>query len=205
MATRLADLKCYVSNCLNLIGPKGARGLCTAHYQRRFWTGSSTGSAGRRVDQRIFEHVEQRGECWEWTGPLDQSGYGLFSDRGADSITKTGTARVHIWSYVYFVAEIPLGFQVDHTCHSKICELGVDCPHRRCINPTHLEAVPPIINVERGRGAKRSHCPHDHEYTEANTYVNPKGAQVCRKCMARHRANYEQNRKQRKYLSRRAA
>jgi hypothetical protein len=28
----------------------------------------------------------------------------------------------------------------------------------------------------------RTHCAKGHEYTPGNTYINPKGARICRKC-----------------------
>ena len=28
----------------------------------------------------------------------------------------------------------------------------------------------------------RTHCKNGHEYTPGNTYINPKGARICRKC-----------------------
>jgi hypothetical protein len=186
---RLADLECFVSDCPKLVGDKGARGLCPRHYQRSLATGSPTGSNAPRADDRVFSRTFVEGECWMWDGAIDQSGYGMFRSGGG---VRNGTIlRTHIWSYLYFVADIPAGYQIDHTCHSKVCDLGIDCPHRRCLNPAHLEAVPPHINTDRGRGSKRTHCPCDHEYTVENTYVNPKGMQVCRACKPRHMAKYE--------------
>ena len=30
--------------------------------------------------------------------------------------------------------------------------------------------------------AAKTHCPHGHEYTEENTYIDPKGSRRCREC-----------------------
>lgn len=35
--------------------------------------------------------------------------------------------------------------------------------------------------------AIRTHCPHGHEYTEANSYINPLGWRSCRECKKRYR------------------
>lgn len=43
--------------------------------------------------------------------------------------------------------------------------------------------------------AKRTHCSHGHEYTAANTYVEPNGARRCRTCLARRRQKYVASRK----------
>jgi hypothetical protein len=32
--------------------------------------------------------------------------------------------------------------------------------------------------------SKRTHCPQGHAYDEANTWINPRGARVCRACLA---------------------
>lgn len=33
----------------------------------------------------------------------------------------------------------------------------------------------------------RTACPHGHEYTPANSYINPSGARSCRECKKRYR------------------
>lgn len=30
--------------------------------------------------------------------------------------------------------------------------------------------------------ARKTHCPHGHEYTSANTYTSPRGSRFCREC-----------------------
>jgi hypothetical protein len=54
-----------------------------------------------------------------------------------------------------------------------------------------LEPVTNAVNFARGNGvaannARKTHCKHGHEYTEANTYVW-RGARICRACNERRR------------------
>lgn len=83
---------------------------------------------------------------------------------------------------------------VDHTCHNGSgCEAGRDCPHRRCIEPAHLEVMPDkVSNWARGtlgavgRRRRKTHCPAGHPYAGKNLQVRASdGARVCRAC---HRA-----------------
>lgn len=185
----VATQPCWVEGCATQVGRKGAKGLCPRHYQRMLATGSATGSNAPRPDDRFFEKVRPRGDCWEWTASTDDSGYGLFSAKRARC--RGHIVRAHIWSYEYFVAPVPVGLQLDHLCHDTSCQLGTDCPHRSCVNPWHLEAVPPLVNSQRGCGQRRAKCPAGHAYDIANTYINPRGVQVCRTCMAAHRVRYE--------------
>ena len=180
---------CWVEGCRKSVTKHSARGLCSIHYQRQLSTGSPTGSNAKPAVDRFFEKVELAGDCWRWTNSLDDSGYGMFS--AGSERRKSHIVRAHIWSYEYFVDEVPEGLQLDHLCHNPSCTDGTDCVHRRCVNPWHLEPVPPLVNSQRGCGARRKKCPQGHKYTPQNTYINPRGAQVCRKCAAASQARYE--------------
>lgn len=176
---------CDVKGCTDRVTAKSAKGYCPRHYQRLLLSGSPTGSSGPSQAERFFAKVAPADPfaCWLWTASLDQSGYGLFQGGGR-------MVRSHIWSYRYFIADVPKGLQLDHLCHGSWCNGGIECPHRRCVNPWHLEPVPPLVNTSRGRAARRTHCPRGHAYDAANTYINPHGAQVCRTCMAASRQRY---------------
>jgi hypothetical protein len=176
------DEPCSVTECTTLVGPKGAKGLCPRHYQRMLVTGSPTGSNAPSAEARFFAKVREADNCWAWTAALDDSGYGLFSDKG--------TIRSHIWSYEFFVGPVPDGLELDHLCHDAACLLGIECPHRRCVNPWHLEPVTDLVNTQRGRAAAKPCCPAGHRYTPESTYINPRGARVCRLCAADSRARY---------------
>lgn len=111
------------------------------------------------------------GPCWLWkTG----KNYGHFYANGRGGVA-------HRFSYELHKGPIPEGLTVDHLCRV-----------RRCVNPSHLEVVTRKENVLRGFGtsatnARRTHCIHGHELTEANTYHPPRNPHQrhCRTCNRR--------------------
>ncbi|CAL9647293.1 HNH endonuclease signature motif containing protein [Streptomyces sp. enrichment culture] len=131
---------------------------------------------------RFWTKVNKAGDCWVWTSATDKDGYGRFS-------VQRRRVAAHRFSYLLAHGEIPDGFLVDHLCHGwdETCMAsGNWCLHRRCVNPSHLEAVTPQVNQLRGRGAsgmaaKRTHCPQGHPYDEENTHVRGR-RRNCRAC-----------------------
>ena len=120
--------------------------------------------------------------CWIYEGARD-NGYGIIHIDGK-------TYRTHILAYREWKGLIPTGLELDHTCHSTDnCHGGIDCEHRACFNPDHLEPVTRKENVRRGFGNSRvvenrkahTHCFNGHEYTIENTYIY-RGYRMCRKC-----------------------
>lgn len=57
------------------------------------------------------------------------------------------------------------------------------CENEWCVNPDHL--IPATINnpQPRHRSEYEHLCAHGHEFTEENTYVNPRGERQCRACL----------------------
>lgn len=111
-----------------------------------------------------------RGPCWQWTAGTTKQGYGGFHP------SKKTLALAHRWAYEALVGAIPQGLVIDHLCRN-----------RRCVNPTHLEAVTMGVNTLRGLSVAtfnrlKTHCPAGHAYSPENTYVNPKGSRICRAC-----------------------
>lgn len=105
--------------------------------------------------QRIDKHGPD--ECRPWTGTLKPTGYGTLTFQGE------GRAAYRL-AYELSIGPVPEGLELDHTCHDpKVCHAGNDCPHRRCCNPAHLEAVTHAVNLERsrrrGRGPSRTPNP----------------------------------------------
>lgn len=181
MSGRAADSPCSVEGCMSTQGRKGARGLCSRHYQRLLSTGSPTGSNRPTPEERFFAKVVVTPSgCWLWNAARDEDGYGLFSGRPAG-----GTVRAHIWSYEHHVGPIPARKQIDHTCRK-----------RSCVRPDHLEPVTSRENSLRGDtvyaiNAAKTHCKRGHEFTTTNTYRTVTGSRSCRTCLAIHRAKHE--------------
>ncbi len=109
------------------------------------------------------------GGCVLFTGHLDKQGYARIWHIDEKRL-------VHRVAYELFVGEIPEGLQIDHLC-------GV----RHCVNPSHLEAVTPLVNTRRSLGGyyRRTHCKNGHEFTTENTRVDAnKQCRICRACDA---------------------
>lgn len=125
--------------------------------------------------------IEPNG-CWHWTGGTNGYGYGRFSNRGV----KVGA---HRWAYEHYIGPIPDGADIDHLCHNDdaSCVGGISCPHRRCVNPDHLQPATRLENTERGRlvrgsaNSAKTHCPAGHAYDATNTRVTD-GRRHCRTC-----------------------
>lgn len=193
-------MTCSIENCDR---PAFAKGWCQRHYTRisRYgdpnamhqaggWNkGIPTYSPEKRIEV-FWSRVTKTETCWFWTGGTQSDGYGEFWD---------GTRRVPAHRYAYRLehGDLPDSRDLDHTCHNFdiACNRGRDCPHRRCVNPAHLEPVTTQVNIQRGRlgylNLGKSHCPQGHPYDAQNTYVY-KGSRYCRACRAEGQRNYRQ-------------
>jgi hypothetical protein len=133
---------------------------------------------GDRRPWRFWPKVSKSDGCWEWMGRLNAEGYGVY-----------GSGMAHRACYEICVGSIPAGHQLDHVCHTldRSCAGGPSCAHRRCVNPQHLEPVPPAVNSTR---ARRDTCRNGHPYG-SSTYIGPSGTRKCHVCLAaakrRHR------------------
>ena len=125
-------------------------------------------------------YVVAESGCWLWTGPLNNTGYGCFARTSA-----------HRWAYAAMVGPIPDGYQIDHLCRV-----------RRCVNPSHLEAVTRSENNRRAAQHRvyipKTHCPHGHAYDETNAHINGQGYQVCLACLRSRSRAYRANQKRMK-------
>lgn len=164
-----------------------ARTVCKAHYQRHIYSGTldrlppPRSRADLRTDEeRFWARVDKTGECWLWTGYLND-GYGIFW-AGPRPRTPRGPHRV---SYEWVKGAIPEGLQIDHLCRV-----------RHCVNPEHLEVVTQRENILRGRGAavgnlEKTHCPRGHAYAGENLLIQgrKRNQRACRTCgRARNKA-----------------
>lgn len=124
---------------------------------------------------------------------------GFISDDGYASTSVRQTA------FEFFAGRkcIP-GTHLDHACcQPKDCGLGIDCPHRRCVNASHFIEVPAEINIGRNAGTNgfgisansgsvrgaTDLCYHGHEMTPENTM----NCGRCLKCNANNQANFKTN------------
>ena len=132
----------------------------------------------KQIEIQNFERkikIEPLTFCWEWTACKFRQGYGLFHFNGKD-----GSA--HRFAYEYWKGKIPAGLEIDHLCNNK-----------KCVNPSHLEAVTHAEHMRRviipkgiySREGKKTHCPQGHEYNEKNTFFRKSGRQ-CKICAKIH-------------------
>lgn len=117
--------------------------------------------------------------CWLWTGRLDPDGYGRFDVPDGPQVLAHRLA----WELTH--GRPCPSDTLDHTCRTHAC-----------VNPRHLDPTTRGENVRRSPGLvgqawgalqrAKTHCPQDHEYTEANTYVetqaNGRPRRSCRTC-----------------------
>ena len=126
--------------------------------------------------------------CIDWTGNKNKRGYGKFTLYLTGGIPQY--FRAHRYAYILVNGPIPEGLEIDHLCKRP-----------SCVNPAHLEAVTPKVNVQRSRTPQltaarnkarsqaQTHCAHGHEYTPENTLRFPsQTGRRCRTCRDAKRA-----------------
>ena len=126
------------------------------------------------IEARFYAKTQRiESGCLVWTGALSARAtgdYGTFTWHGRK------TVLAHRVAWMLNVGEIPDGYQIDHLCKNT-----------RCVEVSHLDAVPPHVNNERSTSpsalnARKVACPQGHEYDAENTYIDPKGTRHCRAC-----------------------
>jgi hypothetical protein len=139
--------------------------------------GQGTGGNGYGRQQsinRFWSHVDKSAGldgCWLWMGSRNEAGYGKWGSPYWPG------QYAHRIAFLIAGGRIPKAWEVDHECHNRAgldCPLfaGGECPHRACVNPAHLAAVTVKVNrANRTRKPLATHCPKEHPFDEANTYV----------------------------------
>jgi len=90
--------------------------------------------------ERFWAKVDKSGECWNWTGYFDTSGYGQISMSG-------NAVLAHRYSYII---HHPLTINLRE--HPEICVCH-KCDNRKCVNPAHL-FLGSVTDNNRDREAK---------------------------------------------------
>lgn len=140
--------------------------------------GTSANFEDSRVPARVWDKIQPcpMSGCWIWVGSTVATGYGSVWDGNRQTIA-------HRWMFCLLVGPIPKGLHIDHLCRVRCC-----------VNPLHMEAVPPGVNVQRGNGAaarfaRVTLCPRGHELTPAPAHWKRRKrlCLVCRKTHHRER------------------
>lgn len=138
-----------------------------------------------RLPERFWDKVYPcpMSGCWIWGGGLQSNKYSSFYPGtlvipGLEMSAGRRNVCGHVVAYSVLIDPIPPGFHVDHLCRVKWC-----------VNPGHLEAVPPRVNYLRGTSpwavnARKKSCLRGHLFDVPNTYIDSKGDRVCRACKA---------------------
>lgn len=148
-----------------------ARGLCRRHYVAAHKNGTVAEHEFVRPPaadeaERFFSKVDAAGPCWEWTGGVNENGYGRFA-RAPGHLDRLVYA--HRWVWENLVGPIPGGLTLDHLCRNTIC-----------VNPDHLEPVSQAVNSSR----LGSHvwCASGRHRLSESGYTRPNGSRFCGEC-----------------------
>lgn len=124
------------------------------------------------IDSPFAAECAELGKCWIWTGAVSTSGYAMLS------CLRDYKQRVDhfLWSKRYGV--IPSGHRLYHFA----------CKNNRCVNPEHCRPVTARQMILNGKGAcaanaRKTHCPHGHEFTSDNILNGGRRGRVCLKCV----------------------
>lgn len=136
---------------------------------------------GLSIEDRFWRKVDKTSTCWLWTASkVPGTGYAAFQ------VSRNHRVNAHRWAYEALVGPIPRGMQLDHLCRV-----------RHCVNPAHLEAVPPFVNVRRGtspgaQALRRTKCEMGHSYSQWGVFRARR--RVCRLCCAAYNRAYRADR-----------
>lgn len=142
------------------------------------------------MGRRPFTYEERLAAFWAKTQLLDNGCRGWTASRGASGYGQfqagpgIGTVPAHRWIYEQLVGPIPPGMQLDHLCHNPLeCPGGITCPHRACMEISHLEVVTNHENQLRGgrnQNGTKELCARGHLFDLV--YVDHRTGHLWRAC-----------------------
>lgn len=108
--------------------------------------------------------IAVNGDCWDWTGAINNRGYGSVTNGNG------GSMLAHRKAYEHAVGLIQGDLTIDHLCRNK-----------RCVNPAHMEPVTRAENIRR-KAEAQTHCRYGHELAGDNLRFHKRGDRVQREC-----------------------
>ena len=105
--------------------------------------GTVTLKPPKPIMDRFMSNVTLAPGCWEWHGPLNESGYGRFFYEGKNQ-------KAHRVAYQLLIGPIPPS---DYSVHGTMVMHTCDNP--RCVNPLHLRLGNAADNVADAKAKGR--------------------------------------------------
>ena len=90
---------------------------------------------------------------------------------------KSGPLLVHRLVMAAFIGPCPEGEEVRHMDGKRANGVLSNLAYG-----THGENMQDMLDHGTNHWMNKTHCPHGHEYTPENTYIDSRGSRVCRQC-----------------------
>ena len=111
-------------------------------------TATVYGDPVRLYARMLRRCVRTEDGCWMFTGSTNSRGYSIVC-----SGKKSKNILGHQLVLLARGEQVPDGHNIDHSCHdSQSCLGDAECPHRRCVNPSHIRVVTIGDNTRRRWG-----------------------------------------------------